>query len=65
MPFLTPLLLQVALGYNPMEAGLTMIPLALAAMSAKAIATPLLEKLGYRRVLVGNTLVLGLLIAFP
>lgn len=63
MPFLTPLLLQVALGYSPMEAGLTMIPLALAAMSAKAIATPLLEKLGYRRVLVGNTLVLGLLIA--
>ena len=63
MPFLTPLLLQVALGYSPLEAGMTMIPLALAAMSAKAVATPLLAGLGYRRVLVVNTVLLGALIA--
>lgn len=63
MPFLTPLLLQVALGYSPVEAGMTMVPLALAAMSAKAVAKPLLERAGYRRVLLGNTLLLGVLIA--
>jgi EmrB/QacA subfamily drug resistance transporter len=63
MPFLIPLLLQVAMGYSPADAGMTMIPLALAAMAAKPLATPLLRWLGYRGVLIGNTLLLGLLIA--
>ncbi|MFO6384099.1 MFS transporter, partial [Pseudomonas aeruginosa] len=35
LPFLTPLLLQVGLGYPPSTAGMTMIPLALFAMVAK------------------------------
>lgn len=63
MPFLTPLLLQLALGYSPAEAGLSMVPLALAAMAAKPLATPLIRGLGYRWVLVGNTLLLGLMIS--
>ncbi|CAN7196642.1 multidrug transporter subunit MdtD [Pseudomonas solani] len=63
LPFLTPLLLQVALGFPPAQAGMTMIPLALSAMIAKPLAKPLLDRLGYRRLLLGNTLLLGGMIA--
>ena len=63
MPFLIPLLLQVSMGYSPMQAGLMMLPVALAGMSVKRVATPLIMRLGYRRVLVGNTLAVGLMMA--
>ena len=63
MPFLIPLLLQVCLGYSPMQAGMMMLPVALASMGMKRFATPLIRSQGYRRVLVGNTLLIGVLIA--
>ncbi|UYP30095.1 multidrug transporter subunit MdtD [Pseudomonas sp. Z8(2022)] len=63
LPFLTPLLLQLALGYSPAQAGMSMIPLALGAMAAKPLAKPLIDRFGYRRVLTINTLLLGSLIA--
>lgn len=63
MPFLTPLLLQVALGYSPVDAGMSMIPLAVAAIVAKPATTRLIKWIGFRRVLVGNTLLLGAMIA--
>lgn len=63
LPFLTPLLLQLAMGYSPAQAGMSMIPLALAAMAMKPLAKPLIDRLGYRRVLTSNTLLLGALIA--
>ncbi len=63
LPFLVPLLLQVALGYSPSQAGMSMLPLAAAAMFAKSIARPLIERLGYRIVLTGNTLALGVMLA--
>lgn len=63
LPFLLPLLLQVALGYSPAQAGMSMIPLALGAMLIKPLAKPLIDRLGYRRILIGNTLLLGSLIA--
>ncbi len=63
MPFLIPLLLQVALAYSPTNAGLAMIPVALAGMAAKRIVVPLVGRLGYRRVLVGNTVLVGLAMA--
>ncbi|WP_407295348.1 multidrug transporter subunit MdtD [Stutzerimonas zhaodongensis] len=63
LPFLLPLLLQVALGYSPAQAGMSMIPLAVGAMLIKPLAKPLIDRLGYRRILVANTLVLGSLIA--
>ncbi|MDR1934809.1 MAG: MFS transporter, partial [Candidatus Accumulibacter sp.] len=62
MPFLTPLLLQVALGFSPAEAGMSMIPMALASIAAKPVATRLIEGFGFRRVLVANTLLLGVMI---
>src|SRR5690606_37007069 len=63
LPFLLPLLLQVALGYSPAQAGMSMIPLALGAMAVKSLAKPIIDRLGYRRLLIGNTLLLACLIA--
>jgi EmrB/QacA subfamily drug resistance transporter len=63
LPFLTPLLLQVALGFSPAEAGMSMIPMALASIVIKPIATHLIARFGFRRVLVANTLLLGAMIA--
>ena len=59
MPYLIPLLMQVSLGYSPMNAGMMMIPAALAGMFSKRVVVPLVHRLGYRRVLVGNTLLVG------
>ena len=42
---------------------MSMLPLAAAAMLAKSVARPLIERLGYRVVLTGNTLALGLMLA--
>ncbi|MGI4900656.1 MAG: multidrug transporter subunit MdtD [Janthinobacterium lividum] len=63
MPYLLPLLLQVSLGFKPMEAGMTMLPVAAAGMLIKRPVTPLINRLGYQRVLVINTLLVGLGIA--
>ena len=63
LPFLVPLLLQVALGYSPSQAGMSMLPLAAAAMLAKWVARPLIERVGYRTVLTTNTFALGLMLA--
>lgn len=63
MPYLIPLLLQVALGFSPMDAGMMMIPTAAAGIFSKRLVVPLVRHLGYRRVLVGNTLLVGLSIA--
>jgi len=63
MPFLIPLLLQVTMGYSPAQAGMMMLPVAIASMSMKRITTPLILRHGYRRVLVVNTLLVGLTMA--
>ena len=63
MPLLIPLLLQVGMGMSPMRAGLMMIPVAAAGMVAKQIAVRLVERFGYRRVLMVNTVLVGLAMA--
>lgn len=63
LPFLLPLLLQLGLGHSASSAGLSMIPMGLAMMASKPLVKPLIDRLGYRRILIGNTLLLGLLIA--
>jgi len=62
IPFLFPLLYQVGLGFTPIQSGLLMMPQAVAAMSLKMTMPGILRRLGYRRVLISNTLILGLLI---
>ena len=63
MPFLVPLLLQVSMGYSPLQAGMMMLPVAVAGMGAKPLAMWLIDRMGYRRVLVGNTLAVGVVMA--
>ena len=63
MPFLTPLFLQVGLGYPPGLAGLTMVPTVVGSMLIKFFAERVIRRFGYRQVLVANTLLLGLFIA--
>jgi EmrB/QacA subfamily drug resistance transporter len=63
MPFLIPLLFQIGLGYSALQAGFTMLPIAAAGLSVKPLATRLIKRLGYRRVLIGNTLLLGIIMA--
>ena len=63
MPFLVPLLLQVSLDYSPLQAGLMMVPIAVASMLVKRVTTPLITRYGYRKVLVTNTVLVGLTMA--
>lgn len=63
MPFLIPLFLQLSLGYSPMDAGMAMLPLAIAAILAKSFVSPIVRKLGYRKFLMINTVMVGLGIA--
>jgi len=63
MPFLTPLFLQLGLGFSPSKAGMTMIPTVLGAMLTKTLVNRLIPRIGYRRILIGNTLALGAMIA--
>jgi len=62
IPFLFPLLYQIGLGYSAVQSGLLVMPQAVAAMGIKAIVQAILARFGYRTVLVGNTLILGVLI---
>jgi EmrB/QacA subfamily drug resistance transporter len=59
MPFLLPLLYQVGIGYSPIESGMLLMPQSIAAMILKTVIPRILGKLGYRGVLLSNTLVLG------
>jgi len=62
LPFLLPLLYQVGLGYTPVQSGLLIMPQALAAMSLKLTLPAVLRKFGFRRVLIANTIALGLML---
>jgi MFS family permease len=62
IPFLFPLLYQVGFGLTPIQSGLLIMPQAIAAVSLKILTRSILQRLGYRRVLISNTLMLGLMI---
>jgi EmrB/QacA subfamily drug resistance transporter len=62
VPFLLPLLYQVGLGFTPIQSGLLVMPQAIASMSMKAFMPRILRRVGYRGVLISNTLILGILL---
>jgi EmrB/QacA subfamily drug resistance transporter len=62
LPFLLPLLYQLGLGLPAWQSGLLMMPAAAAAMGMKLIAPRLLGRYGYRRILVVNTVMIGVTI---
>jgi Major Facilitator Superfamily. len=63
MPFLTPLLLQLGLGYSAVQAGMAMLPITLGAMIGKSFVSRLIKSLGYRLFLTLNTLLVSLMLA--
>ncbi|VDZ78062.1 transporter protein [Salmonella bongori] len=56
LPFITPVFLQIGLGFSPFHAGLMMIPMVLGSMGMKRIVVQIVNRFGYRRVLVATTL---------
>jgi len=62
LPFLLPLLYQVGLGFTPLQSGLMIMPQALAAITFKFTLPVILRRFGYRRVLMVNTVMLGVML---
>ena len=64
-PFLTPLLLQVGLGWSPVKAGFVSIATAVGAMCARTMTKRLISNFGFRSVLLVSGLAAGVLAALP
>lgn len=62
VPFLLPLLYQVGMGMNAVQSGLLLMPPAIAAGIMKPYMSAILRRMGYRGVLVSNTIIIGLLL---
>lgn len=59
IPFLLPLLLQIALGLSAEFSGLLLTPIAIGILAVRTISLPLLKCLGYKKLLIINTLLIG------
>ncbi|WP_034915915.1 multidrug transporter subunit MdtD [Erwinia sp. 9145] len=59
LPFMTPIFLQIGMGYSPFHAGLMMIPMVLGNMGMKRIVVQIVNRFGYRNVLTGSTFALA------
>jgi MFS family permease len=57
LPFLLPLLLQIAFGLNPFQSGLLTFASAAGALTMRLAANPLLVRFGFKRVLLGTTFI--------
>lgn len=57
VPLLLPLMLQIGFGMTPLQSGLTTFVAAAGAMAMKATASPILDRFGFKRVLVVNALI--------
>ncbi len=57
------LFLQIGCGWSPLMAGLMMVPQALGSIAVKWFINRLLNRIGYRRLLFSNTLMVALLLA--
>ena len=60
LPFMTPVFLQIGMGFSPFHAGLMMIPMVLGSMGMKRMVVQVVNRFGYRHVLVAATLGLAL-----
>jgi EmrB/QacA subfamily drug resistance transporter len=61
IPFLLPLLYQLGLGYTAIQSGLLIMPQAFGAMAIKMVLSRVLNLIGYRGVLISNTVLVGIL----
>jgi len=62
LPLLLPLMLQTGFGYSASMAGLLLLPSALANVAVKPFIVRIIKALGYRTVLISNTILLGLVL---
>ena len=62
LPFLLPLLYQLGLGMPAWKSGLLMMPTVFAAIGMKMISVRVLAHFGYRRILIVNTVMIGITI---
>jgi EmrB/QacA subfamily drug resistance transporter len=62
VPFLLPLLYQAGMGFTPIQSGLLIMPQAIGAMCVKTVLRQLLARIGYRGVLISNTIIIGVLL---
>ena len=62
IPFLLPLLFQVAFGFAASVSGWLVAPVAFASLVVKPLIKPLMSRFGYRNVLIWNTRLLAILI---
>lgn len=62
IPLLVPLLVQIAYGESAVVSGWIIAPMALTAMFGKSAVLRILNKMGYRKTLRINTIIIGILI---
>jgi len=62
VPFLLPLMLQLAFGYSPFESGLIVFVSAFGALLMKFVAKPLFSAVGFRTALLWSTVLSAILI---
>ncbi len=62
-PFLLAILLQVGFGLSPFSAGMITFTGAIGSMAMKLVATPIIQRFGFKRVLIVNALLAGSFIA--
>lgn len=60
IPFLLPLLLQIILGFSPRLSGFLLTPVALGVLLVKPMAIYILRYLGYKKLLILNTILVSL-----
>ncbi len=64
-PFLMPLLVQIGLGWSPLQAGLLTTSMAVGALISRPLATTMMRLWGFRTILVSSAVVISLLTAAP
>ncbi|KGO93592.1 MFS transporter [Flavobacterium subsaxonicum] len=62
LPLLLPLMLQTGFGYSASVSGLLLLPSALANVAIKPFMVRIIKALGYRTVLISNTILLGIVL---
>ncbi|SHJ89600.1 MFS transporter [Epilithonimonas mollis] len=62
IPLLVPLMIQIAYGKSALTSGWIVAPMALTAMFGKSFVIGILDRFGYRKTLMVNTFIIGILI---
>ncbi len=65
LPFLMPLLLQIAMGWTPLQAGFLMIAMAIGALVSRPLAARIMKMFGFKTILVWTAALVGVLSAVP